>query len=101
MQKHLIYTNIYKHTRDYCGGEVFIAFIVETAWGRNCRCGVWFVSLVLRSAALEVKVFNSLCPGCVGSAEMLAALFLTLDLYKSWMEVSRDDPLCKLRVVSF
>ncbi|MED6275303.1 hypothetical protein CHARACLAT_025208 [Characodon lateralis] len=37
-------------------------------------------------APLEGKALNSLCAGCVGSAEILAALFLTLDLYKSWME---------------
>ncbi|MED6240043.1 hypothetical protein ATANTOWER_015203 [Ataeniobius toweri] len=34
----------------------------------------------------EGRSVNSLCAGCVGSAEILAALFLTLDLYKSWME---------------
>ncbi|MED6279149.1 hypothetical protein CHARACLAT_031601 [Characodon lateralis] len=35
----------------------------------------------------EGKSLKSLCAGCVGSPEILAALFLILDLYKSWIEV--------------
>ncbi|MEQ2169282.1 hypothetical protein GOODEAATRI_023486 [Goodea atripinnis] len=34
----------------------------------------------------EGRNLNCLCAGCVGSAEMLAAFLLTLDLYRSWME---------------
>ncbi|MED6291495.1 hypothetical protein CHARACLAT_024292 [Characodon lateralis] len=50
---------------------------VSVAAGFSEQCSV---------APPEGKALNSLCAGCVGSAEMLAALFLTLDLYKSWME---------------
>ncbi|MEQ2246497.1 hypothetical protein ILYODFUR_039139 [Ilyodon furcidens] len=61
-------------------------FIRETDWGK--KLSLW--RLVLVNSALlrrpEDKSLNSLCAGCVGSAEILAALFLTLDLYKSWIE---------------
>ncbi|MEQ2288102.1 hypothetical protein AMECASPLE_019479 [Ameca splendens] len=60
------------HQRNSLGEET-----VSVAAGFSEQCSV---------APPEGKALNSLCAGCVGSAEILAALFLTLDLYKSWME---------------
>ncbi|MEQ2256270.1 hypothetical protein ILYODFUR_022606 [Ilyodon furcidens] len=60
------------HQRNSLGKET-----VSVAAGFSEQCSV---------APPEGKTLNSLCAGCVGSAEILAALFLTLDLYKSWME---------------
>ncbi|MEQ2235057.1 hypothetical protein ILYODFUR_037728 [Ilyodon furcidens] len=60
-------------------------FIRETAWGKKLSVAAGFSSQ--RSVAPpEGKSLNSLCAECVGSAEILAALFLTLELYKIWME---------------
>ncbi|MED6294244.1 hypothetical protein CHARACLAT_019052 [Characodon lateralis] len=60
------------HQRNSLGEETF-----SVASGFSELCSL---------APPEGKTLNSLCAGCVGSAEILAALFLTLDLYKSWME---------------
>ncbi|MEQ2308841.1 hypothetical protein AMECASPLE_032423 [Ameca splendens] len=60
------------HQRNSLGEET-----VSVAAGFSEQCSV---------APPEGKALNSLCAGCVGSAEILAALLLTLDLYKSWME---------------
>ncbi|MED6272543.1 hypothetical protein CHARACLAT_031484 [Characodon lateralis] len=64
---------------------MFMVSIRETAWRKKLSVAAGF-SRQCSVAPPEGQSLNSLCAGCVGSAEMLAAFFLTLDLYKSWME---------------
>lgn len=54
-------------TERHCGGE-------------NCLCDFFFFF------PLEVNCLNILCSAGVGSAEMLATLFLTFGLSTVWME---------------
>ncbi|MED6240533.1 hypothetical protein ATANTOWER_022800 [Ataeniobius toweri] len=64
----------------------FQVFISKTACGEETVSVVAGFNRQRSVAPPEGKSLNRLCAGCVGSAEILAAPFLTLDLYKSWLE---------------
>lgn len=69
----------------YLGTPAVKCSFRETPWGVNLSLVAVFANNALQ-LLLEVTRLNSLCSACVGSADMIAAFFLTLHLFKPWME---------------
>ncbi|MEQ2313811.1 hypothetical protein AMECASPLE_005781 [Ameca splendens] len=86
---------------NYTGASKIQRCPLKMVFGEGKEDNLFYVFNLLKGVAVVPAMVHVLygtdllriCPrsrgaGCVGSAEILAAHFLTLDLYKSWIEGS-------------